>query len=257
LGMPMIDPDNNYAAVPDGAHSRNGNGLIGGDKDHPKLVVVANSGSDLIYIPDGDKALAGSVVAALLTQDYVSGLFVDDRLGKFPGTLSLADINLDGAALTPRPAIVVNFRSFDTVCGEPVRCPVVVADAAFQQGQGTHGSFSRAETWNFMALAGPDFKSGFVDTAPASNADVGRTVAAIMRLDFKDKGALTGRVLTEAMPGGVMPDVKGWSIVSEPAENGLRTVLDLQAVGSTRYFDAGGFYGRTLGLSQTPVPIRR
>jgi predicted AlkP superfamily pyrophosphatase or phosphodiesterase len=257
LDMPLIDPDNNYTPVPDGAHSLNGHGLIGGDKDHPKLVVVANSGSDLIYIPDGDAVLASRVVAALLTQDYISGLFVDERLGKFPGTLSLADINLDGAAVTPKPSIVVNFRSFDTVCGEPVRCPVVVADATFQQGQGTHGSFSRAETWNFMALAGPDFKTSFIDTAPVSNADVGRTVAAIMRLDFKDKGALTGRVLTEAMPGGVMPDVKGWSIISEPAENGLRTVLDLQAVGTTRYFDAGGFYGRTLGLSQTSVPTRR
>jgi hypothetical protein len=72
LGMPLMDPDANFAVVPDGVHSRNGHGLIGGDKDHPKLVVAANSGSDLIYIPDGDKALAGRVVAALLTQDYVS-----------------------------------------------------------------------------------------------------------------------------------------------------------------------------------------
>jgi arylsulfatase A-like enzyme len=253
LGMPLIDPDNSYAVVPDGAHSRNGNGLIGGDKDHPKVIVAANGGSDLIYIPDGDKALADRVVTALLTQDYVSGIFVDERLGRIPGTLSLADINLDGAAVTPKPAIVVNFRSFDTVCGEPVRCPVVVADAALQQGQGTHGSFSRAETWNFMALAGPAFRSGFVDTAPVSNADVGRTVGAIMGLEFKDKGVLTGRVITEAMPGGAMPDVKGWSVVSEAAENGLRTVLDVQAVGNVRYLDAGGFRGRTLGLSQGMV----
>jgi arylsulfatase A-like enzyme len=250
LAMPLIDPDSNYAVVPDGAHSRNGNGLIGGDKDRPKLVVAANGGSDLIYVPDGDKALAGKVVAALLTQDYVSGIFVGEQFGKIPGTLSLADINLDGAAVTPKPAIVVNFRSFDTVCGEPVRCPVIVADAALQQGQGTHGSFGRAETWNFMALAGPDFKSGFVDTAPVSNADVGRTVAAIMGLEFKDKGVLTGRVITEAMPGGAMPDVKGRSIVSESAENGLRTVIDVQEVGNVRYLDAGGFVGRTLGLSQ-------
>jgi len=258
LGMPLIDPDNNYAAVPDGAHSRNGNGLIGGDKDHPKLMVAANGGSDLIYLPDGDKALAGRAIEALLKQDYVSGIFVDAQLGKFPGTLSLADINLDGAAVTPKPAIVVNFRSFDTVCGEPVRCPVVVADATLQQGQGTHGSFSRAETWNFMALAGPDFKSGFIDTAPVGNADVGRTVAAIMGLDVKDKGMLTGRVIAEAMPGGTMPDVRGWSIVSEPAENGLRTVLDVQAVGNVRYLDAGGFRGRTLGLSQdVAVPAGR
>ena len=250
LGMPLIAPDDKYAVVPDGAHSRNGNGLIGGDKDHPKLVVAANGGSDLIYLPAGDKMLAGKVVAALLAQDYVSGIFVDSRLGKFPGALSLADINLDGAALTPRPAIVVNFRSFDTVCGEPVRCSVSVADTALQQGQGMHGNFNRSDTWNFMALAGPDFKSGFIDTAPVSNADVGRTVGAIMGLAFKDKGALTGRVIVEAMLGGAMPDVKGWSVASEPAENGLRTVLDLQAVGSVRYLDAGGFRGRTLGLSQ-------
>jgi hypothetical protein len=117
-----------------------------------------------------------------------------------------------------------------------------------------HGNFSRADTWNFMALAGPGFKSGFVDTAPVSNADVGRTVAALMGLEFKDKGVLTGRVIAEAMPGGVMPDVKGWSVASEPDENGLRTVLDLQAVGNVRYLDAGGFRGRTLGLSPSVPP---
>jgi hypothetical protein len=258
LGLPLFDHENNFAPVADGAHPRLGNAMIGGDKDHPKLVVATNGGSDLIYLPDGDKEMAGRVVKALLAQDYVSGLFVDGRLGRFPGTLSLADVNLDGAALTPKPAIVVNFRSFDTVCGEPVRCGVSVSDTSLQQGQGMHGNFSRSDTWNFMALAGPDFKSGFVDTAPVSNADVGRTVAAVMGLDFKDKGVLTGRVIAEAMPGGALPDVKGWSVASEPDENGLRTVLDLQAVGNVRYLDAGGFRGRTLGLSQgTPGPVGR
>ena len=105
----------------------------------------------------------------------------------------------------PPPAIVVNFRWFDTICGEPVRCPVEVADTGLHQGQGMHGSFSRADTFNFMALAGPDFRSGFVDTAPASNADIAPTVAALLRLTFPDKGELTGRVLTEAMPGGRCP----------------------------------------------------
>jgi hypothetical protein len=166
--------------------------------------------------------------------------------------LPLSDVALEGASVTPAPAIVVNFRSFDTVCGEPVRCAVTVADTALQQGQGMHGSFSRADTWNFMALAGPDFRSGFVDTAPASNADVGRTVEAIMRLDIRDKGVLAGRVLSEAMPDGAMPEVKSVTVVSDPAANGLRTVLDMQSVGDTRYFDAAGFPGRTVGLSQSP-----
>jgi len=257
LGLPLLDHDADDAVVGEGAHPRSGNAFIGGDKDHPKLVVAANGGSDLVYVAEGDRELAGKIVAALLAQDYVSGIFVDNRLGRFPGTLSLADIALDGAAVTPVPAIVVSFRSFDTVCGEPVRCPVEVADTGLQQGQGMHGSFSRADSWNFMALAGPDFKSGFVDAAPASNADVGRTVAAIMGLDFRDRGTLTGRVLAEAMPGGAMPDVSGWSVASEPDAAGRRTVLDLQAVGTVRYFDAAGFSGRTLGLSSAAMPQSR
>ena len=41
----------------------------------------------------------------------------------------------------------------------------------------------------------------------------------------------------------------------EPPESGLGTVLDVQAVGSVRYLDAGGFRGRTLGLSQIMVAL--
>jgi Type I phosphodiesterase / nucleotide pyrophosphatase len=254
LKMPLIDPDDGYKTIGDGQHTKNGNGLIGGDRDKPKVVVAANGGSDLVYIPDGDKALAKRIVEALMTQDYVSGLFVDSKLGKFPGTLSLDDIALEGSAITPHPAIAVNFRSFDTVCGEPVRCTVEIADTILQQGQGMHGSFSRADTWNFMAMQGPDFKSKFVDPAPASNADLGRTIAQVMQLDVHDKGMLIGRVLSEALPDGTLPQVTSRVVTSEPAANGLVTVLDMQTVGTTRYFDAAGFPGRTVGLSATALP---
>jgi hypothetical protein len=254
LNMPLIDPDDGYKTVGDGQHTKFGNGLIGGDANKPKAVVAANGGSDLIYLPDGDKTLAKRIVDFLLTQDYVSGLFVDTKLGKFAGTLSLDDIALEGSAITPHPAIAVNFRSFDTVCGEPVRCTVEIADTVLQQGQGMHGSFSRADTWNFMAMQGPDFKSGFVDPAPASNADLGRTIAQLMQLDAHDTGTLVGRVLAETLPNGALPDVSSRVVTSEPAANGLVTVLNMQMVGNTRYFDAAGFPGRTVGLSTTALP---
>ena len=254
LNLPLIDPDDGYRTIGQGEHSKNGNGLIGGDRDKPKVVVAANGGSDLIYIPDGDKALAKRIVDLLLSEDYVSGIFVDAKLGKFAGTLSLDDIALEGSAITPHPAIAISFRSFDTVCGEPVRCTVEVADTVLQQGQGMHGSFSRADTWNFMAMQGPDFKAQFVDAAPASNADIGRTIAQLMHLDTSDKGRLLGRVLSETLPGGAVPAVVSRVITSEPAANGLATVLDMQQVGQTRYFDVGGFPGRTVGLSITAMP---
>ena len=254
LNMPLIDPDDGYKTIPDGQHSKLANGLIGGDKNNPKVVVAANGGSDLIYLPDGDKALAKRIVDYLLTQDYISGLFVDSKLGKFPGALSLDDIALEGSAITPHPAIAVNFRSYDTVCGEPVRCTVEIADTVLQQGQGMHGSFSRADTWNFQAMQGPDFKAGFIDPAPTSNADIGQTIAKLMGLDLTGTGKLVGRVITEALPNGAVPDVNSRVVTSDPAPNGLVTVINMQMVGDTRYYDAAGFPGRTVGLSTAALP---
>jgi hypothetical protein len=135
-----------------------------------------------------------------------------------------------------------------------VRCTVEIADTVLQEGQGMHGSFSRADTWNFMALQGPDFKTHFVDPAPASNADVGRTIAHVLRLKTSDNGKLVGRVLEEVLPNSTTPEARDRVIVSDSAANGLSTVLNMQEVGDTRYFDAAGFPGRTVGLSLTPLP---
>jgi len=75
----------------------------------------------------------------------------------------------------PHPSIVVNFRSWSSGCEEPTNCSVQIADTVLRQGQGMHGSFSRGDTLNFTAAIGPDFKSGYVDPLPVSNADVGAT----------------------------------------------------------------------------------
>jgi len=254
--MQLYDPEASLRPVDYGNNAAHGpDGLIGPDPTDPEVVVVANGGSDLIYLPRADaKSLAPNVVRILLDEDYVSGIFVDSKLGKFAGTLGLDDIALEGSAVTPHPAIAISFRSFDTVCGEPVRCAVEVADTVLQEGQGMHGSFSRADTWNFMAMQGPDFKSRFIDPAPASNADIGRTIAHLLGLDVSHPERLVGRVLAETLPGGALPDSAGCTMISEAAANGLATVLNMQFVGKTRYFDAAGFSGRTVGLSSTPRP---
>jgi hypothetical protein len=255
LGMPLWDPDQSNAKVEPGTHAKFSNAVIGADPAKPSVVVAANGGSDLVYLPKPvSKGLAAKVVAALLALDYVSGLFVDESLGKFAGTLPLGAINLKGSALTPMPAIAVNFRTFSTGCAEPLKCAVEIADTGLQQGQGMHGSFSRADTNNFMAAIGPDFKAGFVDEAPVSNADIGKTLARILQLKIADKGKLVGRVVSEAMPGGTTPHHVARTMTSEPSPSGLRTVLDYQSVGATRYFDAAGFPGRTVGLQE---PMRQ
>src|SRR5262249_55472265 len=111
-----------------------------------------------------------------------------------------------------------------------------------------HGSFGRADTENIMIAAGPGFKSGFVDPAPVSNADIGRTAAALLGLQIAPHGKLVGRVLLEAMPGRPVPVFTGGLMRSEPDALGQRTLLKYQDVGGTRYFDAAGYAGRSVGL---------
>jgi arylsulfatase A-like enzyme len=248
LNLPLFDPNDKNARVADNAHPKAGNGLLGNDPAKPDIVVATNGGSDLIYIPSKERKLAGRTVKALLEQDYVSGIFVDDEFGRFPGTLPMSQLGLKGKAVTPHPSIVVNFRSWSSGCEESTNCSVQIADTVLRQGQGMHGSFSRGDTMNFMAAIGPDFKSGYVDALPVSNADVGATAAKVMELTQKPRGPLIGRVMTEAMPNGATPQAYAGNVKSKPSANGLRTVLNFQRVGSQRYFDTAGFPGRTLGL---------
>jgi arylsulfatase A-like enzyme len=260
LGLPLFDPDAAFRPLDcsTGETLSLGNGLVGSDPAKPDVVVAANGGSDLIYLPQGNaRALAADVVRILLAEDYVSGIFVNDSLGEIAGTLPMSRINLIGGAVTPAPAIVVNFRSFRSFsdsCGDPLLCTQIIADTNLRQGQGNHGGFSRAETRNFMAAFGPDFKAGFVDDAPVSNADIAVTLARVLGISLPSKGALTGRALSESLKGGAPVKWERRTIASTPAASGQTTILNLQRVGTTVYFDAAGFEGRTVGLEMPATP---
>lgn len=262
LQLSLFDPDRSNATVASGSHSAAGNALMGADAANPSVVVAANGGSDLVYLPGDDRAvMAPRVVQALLAQDYVSGVFVDDSLGKFAGTLPLSAINMRGSAATPTPSIVVNFKSFHVdspACLTYLTCTAEVADTTLQQGQGMHGSFSRADTFNFMAAIGPSFKRGYVDRMPVSNADIGQTIARLMRLpiDSQRKGQLIGRVMEEARVGGHETRALHGQLTSTASENHLKTIVHYQQVGATRYFSAAGFAGRTVGLDAAGRPER-
>jgi arylsulfatase A-like enzyme len=251
LKLSLFDPDKNNSPIDPTKGQSSKSTMLAENPKQPDVFVAANGGSDLIYLANkgNQKELAKKIVNSLLKQDYVSGIFVDNDLGKIPGTLSTEAIALRGNARTPKPSILVNFRSFDTGCGTPTACGVEVSDTFLQQGQGMHGSFSRADTYNTMGVIGPDFKKGYKDFAPVSNADVPRTIAKVLNLQLKPQGKLTGRVLTETLVG--QPDnikAKSFTMESQPATNGLKTILKYQTVGKTRYFDVAGFPGRTLGL---------
>lgn len=247
------------------AHPTEGNGLIGGsgridDESSSDLIVAANGGSDLIYMPRSRSGRISieELCAFLRDQNYVDGLFVDDQHYKVPaGTLGMSEIGLTGRA-DPRPAIVVNFKSFSTVDSkdeyERIQNMVEIADSDLQQGQGMHGSFSRADTWNYMAAIGPHFKSHYVDHRPVSNMDVAQTVATLLGLGWTEERT-KGRTLYEALawdpplhPFGQRHEKEkvfyGMKVAKSDAGR-YRTVVLYQRLGDHMYYDEACFTDRT------------
>jgi len=223
-------------------HPAFGNGYLSAavpklDGTDSRLIVAANGGSDLIYVPDGSRETVQRVVDVLLASDYTGAVFVDDKHGNIPGTLPLTAINLVGATKLPRPAIVVAFRTF-YLNNADLQTGVQVSDNALREGQGMHGGFGRDQTLNNMAAMGPDFKAGFVNPVPAGNADIAPTLAHIMSLKMPATGTLVGRVLSEALKGGAAAAVPVMQTQRSTAVNGRQTLLLFQEFGGVRYLDA-------------------
>ena len=256
LQLHLFDPDQRVAgsrlfrpirigsattAGPDAwEHPLFGNGLLAAkdslvDSRDASLIVAANGGSDLIYAPGGDAELVRRVASRVLDYDYVGGVFVDDKYGSVDGALPLSAINLVGSSKVPRPAIVVALRVF-YFDSDNLLTAVQVSDGGQQQGQGIHGGFGRESTFNNMAAIGPDFKSGFVDRAPAGNGDIAPTVAHLIGADLP-RGSLSGRVLSEALSSG--PDARSPTLkyLRSAPSKGRQTILVYQEHDGVRYLD--------------------
>lgn len=248
LGLPLHDPKGKAIDPAAGGYPKHG-ALLGDDPAHPDIVLAPNGGTELIWLPGPDaKTLAPRVVEFLTRQDYTAAIFVNDGLGPIPGALPTSAVNLVGSSRTPAPSIVVSFRTASLGCGEPEMCAIEIADSGQQQGQGIHGSLGRQDTHNFMAAVGPDFRKGFADPTPVSNADWAPTLAHILGLDLGGRGALKGRVMREALVSGAPVGSGVFTLRSAPAANGFVTILNGQTADGARYFDAAGAPGRTVGL---------
>src|SRR5262249_15009024 len=93
-------------------------------------------------------------------------------------------------------------------------------------------------TFNNMSAIGPDFKRGYSDPAPVSNADIAQTLARLMRLNLPPGGPLRGRVLTEALEGQPAATAVPVESVRSSEANGLQTLLLFQNFAGIFYSDA-------------------
>jgi predicted AlkP superfamily pyrophosphatase or phosphodiesterase len=241
--VPLSGDSSGYPA---GGSALLGDGIKMLDGSDARLILAANGGTDFLYVPAKDPQLAAQIVAdtvaALSDLDYISGIFVDDAFcptpTSCPGALPLSSVGLKGASKLPNPTIAVTFQHFYLKPGD-LQSGVQITDTNLQEGQGNHGALARDQTWNNMAAIGPDFKRRYVDPEPVGNIDIAPTLAAILGIQLPSHGTLKGRVMTEALTASkptqtAAPQLR---LVSAPASNGRRTVLDYQQQDGVRYYD--------------------
>ena len=227
-------------------HPSTGSALLGEsvkrvDGSDATLIVAANGGSDLVYVPNKNVDVVRKTIDVLTQLDYVGGIFVDDRFCPAPtdcaGALPLSSIGLTGHSAVPRPAIVVTYKVFYPHPGD-LQSAIQVSDTTLQEGQGMHGGFGRDQTFNNMAAIGPDFKAAFIDESPTGNIDIAPTLAHILGLQLPSIGNIRGRVLEEALAGGNLSDVYTRKVIeSAPTQSGVSTLLEYQELRGTRYVD--------------------
>jgi hypothetical protein len=196
------------------------------------IVVAANGGSDYFYVPSHDTATIAALVKFLQRREEFGAIFVDSRYGAVPGTLTMANVNLENATRqnNGQPDVVASFASDETAT---VQGKTGIEYESVGGQRGMHGSFGVTDVHNTLIAAGPSFQKAAVNTRPTGNVDVAPTVAWILRLSMP---AADGRILNEALvnpASGSAPTVAA-STVNSNIASGLTFELPTDPTGGTK-----------------------
>jgi len=197
------------------------------------IVVAANGGSDYFYVPGHDAATVQKLVTVLQQREEYGAIFVDSRYGNIPGTLPLAQVNLENAKRqnNGQPDVVVSFNwDYNTsVQGMP---GIEFESVGGQRGM--HGSFGISDVHNTLIANGPSFLSNKVVTTPSGNVDVAPTVAYLLGLSMPQAD---GRVLNEGLASPAtkdQPTVTPSTVTPAAAATGLTFELPTDPTGAAK-----------------------
>ena len=208
------------------------------DPEPGNILVVSLGGSELFYVLGHDENIIRRLVQFLQGTDFAGVIFTRKAM---PGTFSLDQVRL--AAGQNQPDIVVSLRWSSETNNFGVQ-GTIVADRA-KKGTGIHGSLSRYDMHNSLVAAGPDFRPGYWDDLPSSNADLAPTILWI--LEKKRAKTMDGRILTEAMtdarPSATTPRKKTLETSCDVGGQRWRQYLRVTAFEGRDYFDEGNGEG--------------
>jgi predicted AlkP superfamily pyrophosphatase or phosphodiesterase len=156
-----------------------------------EILVVANSGSSLLYLPDHDEKVVEKLVQFFQSWKSTGVIFTRKVL---PSTFALSEVHLDSEAA---PDILISLRWMDQTNKFGAPGLITTDRSSYTAGQGAHVSLSRYDMHNTLVAAGPDFRSGITNSLPSGNIDIAPTILYL--LGIKPPKPMDGRVLTEAL----------------------------------------------------------
>jgi predicted AlkP superfamily pyrophosphatase or phosphodiesterase len=196
-----------------------------------EVLVVANSGSSLLYLPDHDQVVIEKLVRFFQGWKSTGVIFTQKAM---PGTFSLSEVHLDS---DEAPDILISLRWMaDTnKFGAP---GLITADrSSYSPGQGAHVSLSPFDMHNTLIAVGPDFRSGITNALPSGNVDIAPTILHI--LGIKPPKPMDGRVLTEALTSPSPPIASAMPRHLEANTPIWRQYLNVTEVNGVTYSDEG------------------
>ena len=203
------------------------------DPEPGQVLVVGLGGAVALYVVGHDQAVAEKLVEFFQNTDFAGVIFTRVPV---EGTFPLEQVRLN---TTHAPDILISLRwSRDAnMHGLP---GMLMTDGGMR-GLGSHGSLSPFDMRNTLVVAGPDFRSGFVDELPSGNTDLAPTVLTI--LGIPPLRPMDGRVLLEAFagPGVAVPQAEHKIIETARDHPRFRwsQYLKFSTVGNAVYFDEG------------------
>ena len=196
------------------------------------IVVAANGGSDYFYVPGHDATTVKNLVKFLQQREEYGAIFVDSRYGTIPGTLAMAQVNLENGSRqnNGQPDVVVSFNWDSTVS---IQGMAGIEFESVGSQRGMHGSFGIADVHNTLIANGPSFKAASIITGPSGNVDVAPTVAYLLGQSMPQAD---GRVLNEALvtPASTSTPSVVPSTVASSAATGLSFELPTDLTGVTK-----------------------
>ncbi len=217
------------------------------------VVIAANGGSDYFYVPSHDATTVANLVKFLQQREEYGAIFVDSRYGSLPGTLSMAQVNLENASRQDngQPDVVVSFNWDYSVS---VQGMPGIEFESFGAGQhGMHGSFGTSDVHNTLIASGPSFLAATAVSGPSGNVDVAPTAAYLLGLSMPQAD---GRILNEslAIPASTsVASVVPSTVAPASASTGLRFEKPNDPTGATADTTLTGSY--TVNLSVKDLTI--